>query len=84
MKTRVLREYPESAAVCKFVEYYRQHPHELVRCDGTLSLYWKCGRCITMDHEIFKYGEGWCTYERAKRSIRHAARLIQIRERLTK
>ncbi len=85
-RTEVLANYKNSNKVLKFIEYGDENPHLLKKCDGSLSLYYKCKRIQSIDGRIAKWGERpevWqCSYRGAKRAIRQAAHRIKELEKL--
>lgn len=85
-RTEVLANYKDSDKVLKFIEYGEKNPHLLKKCDGSLSLYYKCKGIRSIDGRIAKRGERseiWqCSYKGAKMTIRHAVRKIKELEKL--
>lgn len=85
-RTEVLANYKDSDKVLKFIEYGEKNPHLLKKCDGSLSLYYKCKGIRSIDGRIAKRGERpeilQCSYKGAKRKIRQAVRRIKELEKL--
>ena len=80
-KTEVLSNYKDSDKILNFIYNAECNPHQLKRCDGSLSIYYKCKYIQEIDSMIAKYGENlkWYrgTYSYAKRLIRKTVQKIR-------
>lgn len=80
-RTEVLSNYRNSNKILEFLEYGENNPHQLKKCDGSLSLYYTCKGIKSLDGRIAKYGERpkfyQCSYLYAKRIMRKTIRRIK-------
>lgn len=79
LKTRKLRTIEGTDKIGKCIGYFKMHPHEICRCNGTKSLYRLCLQIRNIDTFIFLNGEDnrWYTYDHARRLIRRFNKRIR-------
>ena len=72
LKTKKLRAVQGTDKIEERIGYFKMHPHEICKCDGTKSLYRLCLQIRSIDTFLFLNGEdeGWYTYHRGKMLIR--------------
>lgn len=79
LKTKKLRAVQGAEKIGECIGYFKMHPHQICKCDGTKSLYRLCLQIRSIDTFLFLNGEdeGWYTYDKGKALIRRFNKRIQ-------
>ena len=87
-RTEILSNYKDSNLVLQFFEFGENHPHQLNKCDGSLSIYYACKTIKEIDSYIARYGENPITYQwsylHAKEKVRNTIKRIKAWEKLNR
>lgn len=86
LKTKKLRTVQGADKIEECIGYFKMHPHEICKCDGTKSLYRLCLQIRSIDTFLFLNGEdeSWYTYDKGKALIRRFNKRIREYPEITR
>ena len=77
-RNKCVRDLPQSEVVSGFLTTYKDKysSGNLYKCNGQKSLYHRCLRCVSMDKDVFLWGQSFYSLNNVKNMVRKVAKEV--------